>query len=44
MGKSGFIEQSKQITYEQFLDNLEYQTLTGQNFRAKPELDKLYKR
>lgn len=44
MGKSGFINPKKYITYKQFIDTLEYQTLTGQDYKAHQQLNKLYAR
>ena len=32
-GKSGIMDKDKQITYEQFIDNIKYQKLTGHKFK-----------
>lgn len=42
LGKAGFINKPKQITYERFLDTLRIQTLTGQNFKENADLHRLY--
>lgn len=45
LGKTGFVNpQKKRITYQQFIDNIEYQTLVGQDYKSKPELLKIYQR
>lgn len=48
-GKNGFIKAIKEITYQQFLFNLEYQLLTGRNFKEGndpeiPDLTNIYQR
>lgn len=43
-GKTGFMKAKKEIVYEQFLDNLDYMTLTGQEFKKTPKLKLLYER
>ena len=44
MGKSGYIDDaSKQITFQQFIDNLKYQQLVGNDFKSG-DLQKLYEK
>jgi hypothetical protein len=40
--KTGMILPKKEISYQLFLDNLEYELLLGQDFKSRPRLKKIY--
>lgn len=42
LGKDGFLNLQKEITYQVFLDSLETQKLTGQDFKNKEEFKVIY--
>lgn len=42
LGKTGFLDAKKEVTYEVFLNSLETQKLTGHDFKGKEDLRKIY--